>query len=127
MAVAIAALKETSCAKHHPPTRSRLHRPVRGAAITLRESRPGLPRIPAVLPRPGEVAPREFWVTKLQLAEHLQVTPSRIKLNHPHGLPARPPRRDLALPDLQFTFPAACQDHDHLYDGTRVNNQVPPL
>jgi hypothetical protein len=22
---------------------------------------------------------------------------------------------------------AACKDHDHLYHGTQVNNQVPPL
>jgi hypothetical protein len=28
---------------------------------------------------------------------------------------------------VQFTFPAACEDHDHLYHGTQVNNQVPPL
>jgi hypothetical protein len=27
---------------------------------------------------------------------------------------------------VQFTFPAACKDHDHLYHGTQVNNQVPP-
>ena len=28
---------------------------------------------------------------------------------------------------VQFTFPAACNDHDHLYQGPQVNNQVPPL
>jgi hypothetical protein len=28
---------------------------------------------------------------------------------------------------VRFTFPAACADHDHLYHGTQVNNQVPPL
>jgi hypothetical protein len=28
---------------------------------------------------------------------------------------------------VQFFFPAACGDHDHLYHGTQVNNQVPPL
>ena len=28
---------------------------------------------------------------------------------------------------VQFTFPAACADHDHRYHGTQVNNQVPPL
>jgi hypothetical protein len=28
---------------------------------------------------------------------------------------------------VKFTFPAACQDHDHLYHGSQVNNQVPPL
>jgi hypothetical protein len=28
---------------------------------------------------------------------------------------------------VQFVFPAACSDHDHLYHGTQVNNQVPPL
>jgi len=28
---------------------------------------------------------------------------------------------------VQFTFPAACKDHDHLYHGTQVDNQVPPL
>jgi hypothetical protein len=28
---------------------------------------------------------------------------------------------------VRFTFPAACKDHDHLYHGTQVNNQVPPL
>jgi hypothetical protein len=27
---------------------------------------------------------------------------------------------------VQFTFPAACADHDHLYHGAQVNNQVPP-
>jgi hypothetical protein len=27
---------------------------------------------------------------------------------------------------IQFVFPAACSDHDHLYHGTQVNNQVPP-
>ncbi len=28
---------------------------------------------------------------------------------------------------VQFTFPATCQDHDHLYHGPQVDNQVPPL
>ena len=28
---------------------------------------------------------------------------------------------------VQFFFPAACRDHDHLYHGRQVNNQVPPL
>ena len=28
---------------------------------------------------------------------------------------------------VQFFFPAACRDQDHLYHGTKVNNQVPPL
>jgi hypothetical protein len=28
---------------------------------------------------------------------------------------------------VQFRFPASCRDHDHLYHGTQVNNQVPPL
>ena len=28
---------------------------------------------------------------------------------------------------VQFTFPAACKSHDHLYHGPQVNNQVPPL
>jgi hypothetical protein len=28
---------------------------------------------------------------------------------------------------VQFTFPSACKDHDHLYHGPQVNNQVPPL
>jgi hypothetical protein len=27
---------------------------------------------------------------------------------------------------VQFTFPATCQGHDHLYHGPQVNNQVPP-
>jgi hypothetical protein len=27
---------------------------------------------------------------------------------------------------VQFTFPATCSDHDHLYHGPQVNNQVPP-
>jgi hypothetical protein len=27
---------------------------------------------------------------------------------------------------VQFEFPGACSDHDHLYHGTQVNNQVPP-
>jgi hypothetical protein len=28
---------------------------------------------------------------------------------------------------VQFSFPASCGDHDHLYHGPQVNNQVPPL
>jgi hypothetical protein len=28
---------------------------------------------------------------------------------------------------VQFFFPALCRDQDHLYHGTEVNNQVPPL
>ena len=28
---------------------------------------------------------------------------------------------------VQFFFPAACSDQDHLYHGSQVNNQVPPL
>jgi hypothetical protein len=28
---------------------------------------------------------------------------------------------------VRFTFPGACKDHDHLYHGPQVNNQVPPL
>jgi hypothetical protein len=28
---------------------------------------------------------------------------------------------------VRFTFPAACKDHDHLYHGPQVDNQVPPL
>jgi len=28
---------------------------------------------------------------------------------------------------VQFFFPADCTDHDHLYLGPQVNNQVPPL
>ncbi len=28
---------------------------------------------------------------------------------------------------VQFFFPAACRDHDHLYHGPQVNNRVPPL
>lgn len=29
---------------------------------------------------------------------------------------------------VQFFFPkSSCSDHDHLYHGTQVNNQVPPL
>lgn len=28
---------------------------------------------------------------------------------------------------VQFFFPAACKDHNHMYHGTQVNNQVPPL
>ncbi len=28
---------------------------------------------------------------------------------------------------VQFFFPAQCKDQDHLYHGTAVNNQVPPL
>jgi hypothetical protein len=27
---------------------------------------------------------------------------------------------------VQFIFPRACRDHDHLYHGPQVNNQVPP-
>ncbi len=27
---------------------------------------------------------------------------------------------------VQFSFPAACRDHNHLYHGPQVNNQVPP-
>jgi len=28
---------------------------------------------------------------------------------------------------VQFFFPTACRDHNHLYHGPQVNNQVPPL
>jgi hypothetical protein len=28
---------------------------------------------------------------------------------------------------VQFFFPGACKDQDHLYHGAQVNNQVPPL
>jgi hypothetical protein len=28
---------------------------------------------------------------------------------------------------VQFTFPGACSDHDHMYHGVQVDNQVPPL
>jgi hypothetical protein len=28
---------------------------------------------------------------------------------------------------VQFFFPSACGDQDHLYHGTQVDNQVPPL
>jgi hypothetical protein len=28
---------------------------------------------------------------------------------------------------VQFFFPSACKDHNHLYHGPQVNNQVPPL
>lgn len=28
---------------------------------------------------------------------------------------------------VQFSFPAACRCHNHLYHGRRVDNQVPPL
>jgi hypothetical protein len=28
---------------------------------------------------------------------------------------------------VQFFFPAACKRQSHLYHGTQVNNQVPPL
>ncbi|HET8979978.1 MAG TPA: hypothetical protein VFN87_17620 [Solirubrobacteraceae bacterium] len=27
---------------------------------------------------------------------------------------------------VRFSFPAACRDHNHLYHGPQVNNQVPP-
>lgn len=27
---------------------------------------------------------------------------------------------------VTFTFPVACKDHDHLYHGPQVNDQVPP-
>ncbi len=27
---------------------------------------------------------------------------------------------------VRFTFPPGCNDHDHLYHGAQVNNQVPP-
>ncbi len=28
---------------------------------------------------------------------------------------------------INFLFPAACKDHDHLYHGPQVDAQVPPL
>jgi hypothetical protein len=28
---------------------------------------------------------------------------------------------------VQFIFPKACKDHNHMYHGPQVNNQVPPL
>jgi len=27
---------------------------------------------------------------------------------------------------VQFSFPAGCKGHNHLYHGPQVNNQVPP-
>jgi hypothetical protein len=37
--------------------------------------------------QPGAAPLKEQWVTKRQLATHLQVTPRWIELQHPHGLP----------------------------------------
>ena len=31
------------------------------------------------------------------------------------------------IDSVQFVFPPACRDSDHLYHGPQVNNQVPPL
>lgn len=52
-------------------------------------TRVGSPRLPARTPGgpPGAAPGEEQWVTKRQLADHLQVTPRWIELQHPHGLP----------------------------------------
>ncbi len=34
---------------------------------------------------------------------------------------------DVRSDSVQFFFPPACRDQDHLYHGTQVDNQVPPL
>ena len=56
----------------------------RGASA-LREARGSPPRAPDK--PPAAVTGDEPWVTKRQLAAHLQVTPRWIELQHPHGLP----------------------------------------
>jgi hypothetical protein len=62
----------------HEPRRAAVH-----AASVLRAERDG----GASSRTPGAGPGGEPWVTKRQLADHLQVTPRWIELQHPHGLP----------------------------------------
>lgn len=69
-------------------TSTHVHRSLRSAAAALRQKRrEGPPRIPPALPGADEAERPEVWVTKRQLAAHLQVTPRWIELQHPRGLP----------------------------------------
>ncbi len=61
------------------------HRAPAPAASVLRDDRDG--RLPVPVGPPGAAPGMEPWVTKRQLADHLQVTPRWIELQHPYGLP----------------------------------------
>ncbi|HEV3071774.1 MAG TPA: hypothetical protein VGY76_10175 [Solirubrobacteraceae bacterium] len=49
--------------------------------------REGVSLVPAGSPGAGGSGSVEAWVTKRQLAAHLQVSPRWIELQYPHGLP----------------------------------------
>jgi hypothetical protein len=58
----------------------------RGVSV-LREDRDRSLPTPKPGPPAGAAPVNESWVTKRQLATHLQVTERWIELQHPHGLP----------------------------------------
>jgi hypothetical protein len=82
----ISTLTSTASTRVGSPRAHGLHRAAAHAASALRErDRSVPPQTPGgpLGARPGE----EPWVTKRQLADHLQVTPRWIELQHPQGLP----------------------------------------
>ncbi len=60
-------------------------REVNRTVVVLREDRAS--RLPTPARGGGAAARKEQWVTKRQLARHLQVTSRWIELQHSHGLP----------------------------------------
>jgi hypothetical protein len=60
--------------------------PVDRAATLPKTQREGASLVPAGS-LGSDVGNLEAWVTKRQLAAHLQVTPRWIELQYPHGLP----------------------------------------
>jgi hypothetical protein len=56
----------------------------------------------------------------VRASPHLGANPINARQATHHGHASR--TRD----SVQFRFPAACKDHDHLYHGQQVDNQVPP-
>jgi len=62
-------------------------RPFDRAATSLTTGGEGASLVPAGSPGSGGTASLEAWVTKRQLAAHLQVTPRWIELQYPRGLP----------------------------------------
>jgi hypothetical protein len=53
-------------------------------------------------------------------------TDSRCKVGTLGGVTLFGSYNGIRSDSVQFVFPAACQDHNHLYHGPQVNNQVPP-
>jgi hypothetical protein len=57
------------------------------AAMSPKTRGEGASLVPAGSPGAGGTGNLEAWVTKRQLAAHLQVTPRWFALQYPHGLP----------------------------------------